>query len=44
MYGPFLLLLAAWPAMALQPIPTAMLIFMGASTIAYNGRNWLAVP
>lgn len=42
-YGPFLLALAAWPALAAQPWATMGLIFMGASTITYNGRHWLAL-
>ncbi len=42
-YGPFLLALAVLPALTAQPWATMMLIFIGASTITYNGRNWLSL-
>jgi hypothetical protein len=42
-YGSLLLALAAWPALAAQPWAAMLLIFIGASTITYNGRNWLRV-
>lgn len=42
-YGPFLLTIAFWPAIAATPWATALLIFLGASTVTYNGRNWLSL-
>ncbi len=41
-YGPFLLILAFWPALAATPWASILLIIMGATTVTYNGRNWLA--
>ena len=42
-YGPFLLAIAVWPALAATPWASILLIIMGATTITYNGRNWLAL-
>lgn len=41
-YGPFFLVIAFWPALATAPWASILLIIIGATTVTYNGRNWLA--
>lgn len=42
-YGPFLLAIAFWPALAAAPWASILLIIIGATTVTYNWRNWLCV-
>lgn len=40
-YGPFMLAVAFWPVLLSSSWAVGGMLFLGASTITFNGRNWL---